>query len=332
MPSRAHWILLAFWVVGCFGAAALAAAGWLPVSHRLDWRLQAMELVALAGFGGLFLLAGAGLLLGFFSVVHALVARRGAALLYLVPLSLPVVLMAAWVVAMRCAPPHHVQVREAEFSALAERSRALTDALARYAEDHERSAPSLEALVPDYLPEVPATGIDLHPLYRYRVFADGIEGGRLLWYGLGSSADDWYDDWRYVDLGPATEGILVVVLDAQGLVVGTDTDRLGSAPAPRSFDATRWRDDEDEREGMLEEIRPRLIGLTLEETRALLGREDGQAELERHGRGAPYELLVHCPSGPMNWDVFVYWPSESYPDTMQGGWVERIGGWAYVHE
>lgn len=45
-----------------------------------------------------------------------------------------------------------------------------------------------------------------------------------------------------------------------------------------------------------------------------------------------YELAIHCTSGGINFDVFVYWPEQGYPGWMYGGWVERIGNWAYVHE
>lgn len=45
-----------------------------------------------------------------------------------------------------------------------------------------------------------------------------------------------------------------------------------------------------------------------------------------------YELRVKCPSGGINWDVFFYWPERNYPDDIYGGYVERIGDWAYVHE
>ena len=38
------------------------------------------------------------------------------------------------------------------------------------------------------------------------------------------------------------------------------------------------------------------------------------------------------PNGIMDFDVFFYWPSETYPDAIYGGVVERIGDWAYVHE
>ena len=45
-----------------------------------------------------------------------------------------------------------------------------------------------------------------------------------------------------------------------------------------------------------------------------------------------YELYIHCPLGLMNWDRFMYWPSEVYPDYIHGNRLERIGRWAYVHE
>lgn len=45
-----------------------------------------------------------------------------------------------------------------------------------------------------------------------------------------------------------------------------------------------------------------------------------------------YELQVRTPIAGINWDVFVYWPDEKYPQKMHGGVVERIENWAYVHE
>ncbi len=45
-----------------------------------------------------------------------------------------------------------------------------------------------------------------------------------------------------------------------------------------------------------------------------------------------YELRIDCSSGWINWDRFIYWPSEEYPDQIQGNGVERMGTWAYVHE
>jgi hypothetical protein len=325
-----RWILLVLWVGANLGAAALACVGWLPLSDRLDGWLQFQELVVLVGFGGLFSLAGCGLALGFAAVLAALAARSARWLLYLFPLALPVVLFAGWIAVTLRFPQRPQVVRDAEFHALAERSRPLTDALARYVEDHDLAPPALEALVPRYLPAIPSTGLTAHPIYRYRVFAGGMPEGTMLWYGLGSCAEDWYDDWRYEGVGPLGDGILIVIIGADGRVVATDTDRVGSASARRPFDAGRWREDAGTREKMLLDLRPRLLGLTLEETRALLGPEDGLEEPERHAWDEPFELQVDCPQGLLNSDVFVYWPSEDYPDFIHEGWVERIDGWAFV--
>ena len=46
----------------------------------------------------------------------------------------------------------------------------------------------------------------------------------------------------------------------------------------------------------------------------------------------PYQLMVHCSSGFLNFDSFFYWPSQDYPEAIYGGSTERIGKWAYVHE
>jgi len=45
-----------------------------------------------------------------------------------------------------------------------------------------------------------------------------------------------------------------------------------------------------------------------------------------------YELRIDCTSGGINFDRFIYWPSETYPDRIQGNGVERFDKWAYVHE
>lgn len=45
-----------------------------------------------------------------------------------------------------------------------------------------------------------------------------------------------------------------------------------------------------------------------------------------------YELRIDCTNGPINFDRFIYWPSETYPDRIQAKPVERIDKWAYVHE
>lgn len=45
-----------------------------------------------------------------------------------------------------------------------------------------------------------------------------------------------------------------------------------------------------------------------------------------------YEIWISTSTGLLNWDRFVYWPAQQYPQQMYGGSVENIDGWAYVHE
>ena len=44
------------------------------------------------------------------------------------------------------------------------------------------------------------------------------------------------------------------------------------------------------------------------------------------------DLVEQVGKGNINFDRFIYWPSEQYPNRIQGNGVERIGKWAYVHE
>lgn len=48
--------------------------------------------------------------------------------------------------------------------------------------------------------------------------------------------------------------------------------------------------------------------------------------------GNPWVLRVSAPSHPFGFDLLLYFPLQNYPATGYGGWLERIGSWAYVHE
>jgi hypothetical protein len=43
-------------------------------------------------------------------------------------------------------------------------------------------------------------------------------------------------------------------------------------------------------------------------------------------------LLVHTGGPGINFDQLMYFPNQQYPEFGHGGWVERMGAWAYVHE
>ena len=59
-------------------------------------------------------------------------------------------------------------LRMKEFEQLAVRSGSLVDAIHRYADEHQQAPGSLDELVPDYLSEIPSTGLRKYPEYQYQ--------------------------------------------------------------------------------------------------------------------------------------------------------------------
>ncbi len=55
-------------------------------------------------------------------------------------------------------------------------------------------------------------------------------------------------------------------------------------------------------------------------------------ETRSGGASGGYELRIQCTSGGIDFDRFIYWPSERYPERFESSTVERIGRWAYEHE
>jgi len=54
-------------------------------------------------------------------------------------------------------------------------------------------------------------------------------------------------------------------------------------------------------------------------------------ELGEYGDNT-WALTALVSRGLLNWDRFIYFPNQAYPERGFGGGLERIGGWAYVHE
>lgn len=48
--------------------------------------------------------------------------------------------------------------------------------------------------------------------------------------------------------------------------------------------------------------------------------------------GNPWVLRVATSTGALNWDSFLYFPKQNYPQVGYGGVLERIEDWAYVYE
>jgi hypothetical protein len=54
-------------------------------------------------------------------------------------------------------------------------------------------------------------------------------------------------------------------------------------------------------------------------------------DAQRHD-GNPWALVVFTPGGGINFDRFMYFPLQNYPEIGYGGPLARIRDWAYVHE
>ncbi len=48
--------------------------------------------------------------------------------------------------------------------------------------------------------------------------------------------------------------------------------------------------------------------------------------------GNPWAVWVDTPASGINWDIFLYYPKQNYPQSGHGGSLERVKDWAYVHE
>lgn len=48
--------------------------------------------------------------------------------------------------------------------------------------------------------------------------------------------------------------------------------------------------------------------------------------------GNPWVIIINTPSGGINFDEFMYFPLQNYPEKGYGGSLQRIRDWAYLHE
>ncbi|MEW6307208.1 MAG: hypothetical protein AB1705_27460 [Verrucomicrobiota bacterium] len=204
------------WFVGApLGCAlipllCIPAAEWMAVSRHGSsaflWFALMFVFPALA--------AVPGFLAGLVGLAFPRVRRRSAVL---------ALCSAAYLVSFIISIRVGESVRMSAFHRLAERSKPLVAAIRAYEQRHEHPPESLQALVPEFIPSVPSTGIAAYPEYRYSTAATNYHGN-------------------------------------------------------------------------------------------------------------PWVIIVFTPSGGINFDQFMYFPLTNYPKTGYGGWLERVGGWAYVHE
>ena len=222
------------------------------------------------------------------------------------------------------------ELRDRAFSRAADRAEVLVEAIKRFERTEGHPPDSLKDLVPKYLASVPKTGLESYPEFEYERFQDS--GGSLIWWDLGSRRGAPMQGlWVYPDGNP-DNAILALQLDGKEIVIDAHMDRLPDTIRGEAlpFKKETWLAKPDQRLFMLDNLIDKhgFIDLHRSKVETLLGPPNGSRVL----RDSPWELRIQCPSGIINWDVFFYWPTERYPEEIYGGWVEKIGKWAYVHE
>ncbi len=138
------------------GAAGLLAGLGLLATIVISQRTMAFDLLL-----PLTLLVMACIPLAIFALVLSMIAKTRrvgvASLAVIIPL------MVITAIGMRLGN----DVRTGSFERLVERTQPLIDAIERYEADHQRAPDALSQLVPDYLSEVPGTGMPMYPEFAY---------------------------------------------------------------------------------------------------------------------------------------------------------------------
>lgn len=216
--------------------------------------------------------------------------------------------------------------RKIRFHEATVRAEPLVLAIAAYTSAVGHPPAALADIVPGYLENMPATGLEECSRFEYRSLAH--KQGSIVWYDLGSRQGEPYQvQSRYNDGDPG-HAILVFSLNSQGYITSALIDRMPKGREPVDFEQQRWKSGRNRIEmalGLSETYR--LQGMPRNVFEPLLGSPDGS----RLVQGAPWELRINCPTGLLNHDAFVYWPTQKYPESLYGGRTESVGEWVYVH-
>lgn len=217
-------------------------------------------------------------------------------------------------------------LRRLAFERAAVRATPLVEAIARYTRDVGAPPPDLSALVPVYVPAVPWTGLPAYPSFTLR---PAVVLPRTLHYDLGSPAH-FSPRGDRARLFPELHSSLNVDVDADGEVRKVATDFIPPFVPGLHFEPGQWKADVDARVTVARDLAASgvLVGRSEPGVVDLLGPPTSTVD----AHGTPWQLVVECSMGFLNWDVFMYWPTQDYPEQGFGGTIERIGEWAYVHE
>ncbi|MGB5539052.1 MAG: hypothetical protein WBO37_03090 [Gammaproteobacteria bacterium] len=216
--------------------------------------------------------------------------------------------------------------RKPRFQQAAVHAEPLVRAITAYVSAFGHPPSALADLVPGFIQELPATGLQECSRFEYRSLVH--KQGSIVWYDLGSRQGEPYSGASHYSDGDPGHAILVFVLDAKGQITSALIDRIPKGRDPLDFDPQRWKEGENRIEMALALADTyRLYGMPRDVFERLLGAPDGS----RSVHGTPWELRINCPTGLLNHDSFVYWPSGEYPQHLYGGFTESVGRWVYVH-
>ena len=218
------------------------------------------------------------------------------------------------------------QERRPLFQQAALRAEPVIRAISTYTSTVGHPPTALADISPEYLEKLPATGLRECDSFEYRSLTH--KQGSIVWYDLGSrQGRPWSGQSRYSD-GDPDHAILVFSLDSQGKITNALIDRMPKGREPEDFESESWKAGGDRIDMALALSETyRLHGMPRDVFEPLLGPPDGSRVVQ----GAPWELRINCPTGLLNHDTFIYWPTEKYPQHLYGGNTESIGEWAYVH-
>jgi len=212
------------------------------------------------------------------------------------------------------------------FQEAASRAAPLIAAIGAYTATVGHPPNSLEEIAPQFLAGIPATGLQACERFEYRSLAH--KPGAIVWYDLGSRQGQPYSGQSRFSDGDPDHAILIFTLDSQDKITSALIDRLPKGHEPEDFDPERWKSGGNRIEMALAlSDTYQLNGMPRDVFEPLLGKPDGS----RVVHGTPWELRINCPTGLLNHDTLVYWPTESYPQHLYGGNTETIGRWVYIH-
>ena len=216
--------------------------------------------------------------------------------------------------------------RKPRFQQAALRAEPVILAITAYVSAVGNPPSALSDLVPEYLDELPTTGLQECSTFEYRSLVH--KQGSIVWYDLGSRQGQPYSGQsRYSD-GDPDHAILVFTLDSKEQITSAVIDRMPKGLKPLEFEPERWKGGGNRIEMALALADTyRLDGMPRDVFEGLLGVPDGS----RTVHVTPWELRINCPTSLLNHDVFVYWPTGKYPLRLYGGVAESVGKWVYVH-